>query len=75
MYKTRDAVQVLYSKTIADKVAERSTSAPGSGEYLALYPKVLSEVHDGLSKEDLARMEEIVQNWNKKGAPEALKKK
>jgi hypothetical protein len=75
VYKIRDAVRVLYKKTIAEKVAERVTSGPGTPEYLGQYTKVLSEVHDGLSKEDMARMEETVEIWNKKGAPEELKKK
>jgi hypothetical protein len=75
VYKARDAATVLHSEVIQEKLASQTSDVPGSVGYLKLYPGVLSEVIDGLSKKERQVLEETAENWNKRGAPEALKKR
>jgi hypothetical protein len=75
VYKARDAAAVLYSKVIHEMLTSQTSDVPGSPGYLKLYPGVLSEVIEGLSEKELQSLEETVENWNMRGAPEAMKKK
>jgi hypothetical protein len=51
------------------------SNTPGSPGYLKLYPRVLSEVIEGLSKKEQHILEETVEDWNTRGAPKAMKKR
>ena len=75
VYKARDAAAILYSEVVSERLAALTSDAPGSPGYLKLYPGVLSEVIDALSKKDQRLLEETAEIWNKRGAPEAMKKK
>lgn len=65
LYSIRDVIKQHYRALIDDEIPYKPTEK----EYLGSYQRAVTTVLKNMSDKDLEDAEEIVERWNKEGAP------
>jgi hypothetical protein len=65
VYTIRDVVKQHYRERVEAKIPYKPTDK----EYIGSYQRAVTTVVNNMSDEDVEEAEEIVELWNKRGAP------
>lgn len=71
LYTIRDVIKENYRYLVDEEIPYKS----GEPEYLARFQAAVTTVLNNMSEEDLEQVEDIVEQWNREGAPSELQLK
>jgi hypothetical protein len=71
IYSIRDVIKQKHRALIEDEIPCKSTDK----KYISHYQRAVTKVHDDMTKKELEEAENIVELWNKQGAPADVKLK
>jgi hypothetical protein len=71
VYTIRDVIKENYRSQIDDQIPYKS----GEPEYLGRFQAAVTAVLQNMSEEDLEEAENLVEQWNREGAPSELQLK
>jgi hypothetical protein len=70
-YTIRDVIKQKHRKLVEEQIPYESTDK----RYIGSYQRAVTAVLQDMSKEDLEDAENIIDKWNKDGAPQAVQLK
>jgi len=65
VYTIRDVIKQNYRNLVEAEIPHK----PNDKDYISKYQRAVTTVLDTMSKKDLEKAQEIVNLWNKEGAP------
>jgi hypothetical protein len=70
-YTIRDVIKQKYSDRIEEEISEER----GDNQYIASYQRAVTKVHENMNDDDLEEAENMLELWNKEGAPPEIQLK
>ena len=70
-YTIRDVIKRMYSDRIEKEIGQER----GDNQYIASYQRAVTKVHENMDEDDLEKAENMVESWNKEGAPPKIQLK
>ena len=74
-YTTCKVVTALFRNEIHVIVAEKTSANPGERDWLKHHPAAVTQVMNGLNKEEMAEMEATRDEWNSEGPDQEEKQR
>lgn len=71
VYGIRDIIKQKYR----DQIKAEIPYEPSDKSYIGSYQRAVTTIHENLTTSELEEVEEMVEIWNKKGAPPEVQRK